>query len=212
MSARAVRLTKVDIDNALSNSHLETVFQPILHLKSGAILRHEVFVRWDHPGLGNLPPGAFISFFEGQGRIGELTRYVLRHAINAYNRWEDPQGGLSINLSLSDLRDQALPGDIERLLTEAQFAPDALTLECPPFPPEIPVEHQLALYGKLAAVGCPLSLEVRTRSIETLKMLDPFPFAEIKTGGDQRAAVCQEQPRCAWSFCAVRIVDLRQIP
>jgi EAL domain-containing protein (putative c-di-GMP-specific phosphodiesterase class I) len=77
MGAQAVRLSNVDIDNALKNKDFEVLFQPIFDLGNGALARVETFVRWRHPTLGVLPPGAFISFFESQGRMSELTRYVL---------------------------------------------------------------------------------------------------------------------------------------
>lgn len=185
MSARAVRLTKVDIDNALANAHLEIVYQPILSLPERTLLRHEAFVRWDHPGLGNLPPGAFISFFEAQGRIGELTRYVLGQALRGMTNSADGDepSGLSINLSISDLCDPDLPGDILTLLAETGFPPSLLTLECPPFEVDVPSREQLAHFARLRDIGCALSVEVRARATESLKALSPFPFTEIKTGG-----------------------------
>ncbi|WOI54136.1 EAL domain-containing protein [Parvularcula sp. LCG005] len=185
MSARAVRLTRVDIDNALANAHLETVFQPIKSFEDGSLLRHEVFVRWDHPGLGNLPPGAFIQFFEAQGRIGELTRYVLQQAVDSFVKWDGRgETGLSINLGLSDLTDPTLPADIEACLHNAGVPASRLVLECPPISPEMMSLQQLDHFERLAATGCELALEVRTRETATMQALEPFPFQEIKTGGN----------------------------
>ena len=108
MGAQAVRLSNVDIDNALKNKDFEVLFQPIFDLGNGALARVETFVRWRHPKLGLLPPGAFISFFESQGRMGELTRYVLGNALREYTEWRGPwPPGLSVNLALSDLSDDA---------------------------------------------------------------------------------------------------------
>ncbi len=184
MTARAVRLTNVDIDNALANAHLETVFQPIVSLSDRHILRHEVFVRWEHPGLGNLPPGAFITFFENQGRMGELTRYVLEQALRTYQPGGAiAHGGLSLNLAPSDLADEKLPDDIAALLSTYDVAPGELTLECPPFAPDVPHNDQRKRYQALAETGCPVALEIRLRTSEATNLLDPFPFGEIKAGG-----------------------------
>ena len=90
MGAQAVRLSNVDIDNALKNKEFEVLFQPIFDLGNGALARVETFVRWRHPSLGVLPPGAFISFFETQGRMSELSRYVLAGALDAYSEWRGP--------------------------------------------------------------------------------------------------------------------------
>ena len=183
MSAQAIRLTEVDIDNALSG-HLGVVFQPVFGLSDGALMRVETFVRWDHPGLGLLPPGAFVSFFEAQGRMGELTRYVLRRSIDAYVAWRGTEGpGLSVNLAQSDLSDPTFAADLVAILAEAGLPPRLLTLECPPFAPDTaPADAALTL-GRLARAGCPLAAEVRGRAGDVLTALDPFPFAEVKTGG-----------------------------
>src|SRR5690606_12606029 len=99
---------------------------------NGALARVETFVRWRHPSLGVLPPGAFISFFESQGRMSELTRYVLAQALAEYRAWRGPSApGFSINLALSDLTDEAFSSHFAVLLRDSGFPADLITLECP---------------------------------------------------------------------------------
>lgn len=184
MTAQSVRLTNVDIDNALENGHLDVVFQPVVSLSDRSILRHEVFVRWDHPGLGALPPGAFISFFEAQGRIGDLTRYVLSQAVQAYDKaGKTDAGGISINLSPADVADEGLSDAIHDVLDGSALTRQDLLLECPTFAADMPVAEQLSRYEALAAIGCPLCLEIRTRTIPEILNAKDFPFAEVKTSG-----------------------------
>lgn len=184
MTAQSVRLTNVDIDNALENGHLDVVFQPVVRLSDRSILRHEVFVRWDHPGLGALPPGAFISFFEAQGRIGDLTRYVLSQAVQAYSKAGDGvAGGLSINLSLADLEDEGLSGAIGDALRDSNLTAQDIVLECPTFAADMSVAEQLSRYEALKDAGCPLCLEIRTRTIPEILRAKDFPFDEVKTSG-----------------------------
>ena len=184
MSAQAIRLTEVDIDNALANDHMDVVFQPIFSLEDGTLTRMEAFIRWDHPGLGVLPPGAFISFFEAHGRMGELTRYVLRRAVAAYTGWRGTAGpGFSVNLAQSDLVDEAFAGEVAGILGAAGVPAHLVTPECPPLPPEMDAEEGLQHLRRLAGTGCRLAAEVRGRAPDFLRTADPFPFAEIKTGG-----------------------------
>lgn len=184
MSAQAVRLTGIDIDNALGNAHLNIVYQPIVSFDDRRVLRYEAFVRWDHPGLGPLPPGAFLSFFETQGRIGDLTRYVIDKTLKAGGQAAlDEDIGVSVNLSASDIQDPKLAKTIGELLHKHDWPARRLTLECPLLSPNIPVAQQQAAYEALADTGCPLSLEVRGRASDAMKAMSPFPFREIKTGG-----------------------------
>ena len=184
MGAQAVRLSNVDIDNALKNKDFEVLFQPIFDLGNGALARVETFVRWRHARLGLLPPGAFISFFESQGRMSELTRYVLGNALNAYMDWRGPwPPGLSVNLALSDLSDEAFTSHFTKLLRDFDFPADLITLECPMPPVDMPMDVAAAHFQRLSKTGARLAIEVRGRANDLLRSLDPFPFDEIKTGG-----------------------------
>ncbi|MEO1136348.1 MAG: EAL domain-containing protein [Pseudomonadota bacterium] len=184
MGAQAVRLSNVDIDNALKNRDFEVLFQPVFDLGNGALARVETFVRWRHPKLGLLPPGAFISFFESQGRMSELTRYVLANALRAYMDWRGPwPPGLSVNLALSDLSDDAFTTHFAKLLRDNDFPPDLVTLECPMPQVDMPIDVAKAHFERLSSTGARLAIEVRGRANDLLRSLDPFPFDEIKTGG-----------------------------
>ena len=184
MGAQAVRLSNVDIDNALKNKDFEVLFQPIFDLGSGALARMETFVRWRHKTLGLLPPGAFISFFETQGRMSELTRYVLAEALGAYLDWRGSNPpGFSINLALSDLSDDAFAAHFSKLLRDREFPAELVTLECPMPPVDTEVETAAAHFKTLKATGARLAIEVRGRANDLLRTIEPFPFDEIKTGG-----------------------------
>lgn len=184
MVAQAVRLSNVDIDNALKAKDFEVLFQPIFDLANGALARVETFIRWRHQSLGVLPPGAFISFFETQGRMSELTRYVLAEALSAYENWRGPYPpGFSINLALSDLADESFPSHFTVLLRERGFPAELVTLECPMPAVDADIAATQRQLQRLAETGARLAIEVRGRANDFLKTISPFPFAEIKTGG-----------------------------
>lgn len=184
MGAQAVRLSNIDIDNALGNKDFEVLFQPIFDLGNGALARMETFVRWRHPDLGVLPPGAFISFFESQGRMSELTRYVLAEALTGYMQWRGPFApGFSINLALTDLGDEAFAGHFSKLMRDREFPPDLVTLECPMPAVDADLKQAAASFARLRKTGARLAIEVRGRANDFLRSIDPFPFDEIKTGG-----------------------------
>jgi len=184
MGAQAVRLSNIDIDNALEKRHFELLFQPIFDLSNGALARVETFVRWRHETLGLLPPGAFISFFETQGRMSELTRYVLEETLESYLGWRGAvHPGFSINLALSDLTDESFVSHFTVFLREKNFPAELVTLECPMPPVTMDRKTAIASFDRLAQTGARLAIEVRGRANDFVRSLDPFPFAEIKTGG-----------------------------
>ncbi|MEM9704970.1 MAG: EAL domain-containing protein [Pseudomonadota bacterium] len=184
MGAQAVRLSNLDIDKALKQREFEVLFQPIFDLSNGALARFECFVRWRHETLGLLPPGAFISFFETQGRMSELTRLVLETALDGYMNWRGPYPpGFSINLAQSDLADSAFASVFTVALRAHGLSPKLVTLECPMPPIDQPLDVSIAQFKRLSATGARLAIEVRGRANEFLRQVTPFPFDEIKTGG-----------------------------
>ncbi len=184
MGAQAVRLSNIDIDKALENKDFEVRFQPIFDLGNGALARMETFVRWRHPSLGVLPPGAFISFFETQGRMSELTRYVLAEALDGYLGWRGPfEPGFSINLALTDVSDDAFARHFKKILRDRDFPADLVTLECPMPQVDVDMEAAAENIASLRECGARLAIEVRGRANDFLRNIDPFPFDEIKTGG-----------------------------
>ncbi|MEM1103015.1 MAG: EAL domain-containing protein [Pseudomonadota bacterium] len=188
MRAEAFHLTNADIDHAFEHGHFTIVLQPIFDLRTGRARRSEAFVRWAHPSLGLLPPGVFVSFLESQGRIGELTRHVLRNALAERARLTNAGlagdlARISVNLSALDLCEPAFPAQLQILLREAHCPPDALTLECEPPSDQTSAEDYLYRLELVRETGVALALETRGRPVASLRRLTPFPFTEIKAGG-----------------------------
>lgn len=59
----------------------QLALQPIVDAGSGVVLGWEVLIRWDHPLLGDIPPGEFIPIAESSGLIEAVGDLVLEAAI-----------------------------------------------------------------------------------------------------------------------------------
>jgi predicted signal transduction protein with EAL and GGDEF domain len=120
-----------DLRRGLLTDEFVLFYQPKLHFSTGRITGAEALVRWRHPRRGNVPPDDFVGLAEETGNVRHLTRWVLREGIAQAARWRDAGINLeiAINLSARDLSDARLPYMVDRLLSEHELDPRAVSLE-----------------------------------------------------------------------------------
>ena len=132
-TASADRLALMaELGRALDERELVLYLQPQASLEQGTIVGAEALVRWQHPVRGLVPPGEFVPFAERTGLGRRLSSFVLETAVGQLAEWgEDPAAPsqLSVNLSMVDLLDLALPDEVARLLKAAAVEPSRLEIE-----------------------------------------------------------------------------------
>jgi diguanylate cyclase (GGDEF)-like protein/PAS domain S-box-containing protein len=136
MHVEAVRRleTAVGVREGLAAHQFEVYYQPIVVTHTGALAGVEALVRWNHPTKGLVAPLDFIQTAEATGLIIPLGRQVLRDATRQAQEWR--RSGLvgddfyvSVNLSVLQLQDPELVGDVARALEDSGLPPEALVLE-----------------------------------------------------------------------------------
>lgn len=67
-------LTAERLQAAIANNELSLEFQPVVTRKPKQLKKLEALVRWNHPVMGRIPPGAFLPVAEGDtATIDALT-------------------------------------------------------------------------------------------------------------------------------------------
>jgi diguanylate cyclase (GGDEF)-like protein len=130
-SAERVALM-AQLGTALDEGQLELWYQPQASLQDGSIVGAEGLIRWNHPTRGLMPPGEFIPFAERTGLGRRLSRFVVEEAVRQLACWRDDSDApprVAVNLSMVDLLDLSLPGEVERLLDAAGVEASRLELE-----------------------------------------------------------------------------------
>lgn len=103
VQAQREQLTR--LKQALAHDELHLYFQPKVDLDTGAIVGAEALMRWQHPELGLLAPGAFLWQVAGSEFEVELGEWVIRTALAQAVDWKekhlplDPEFCISVNLS-----------------------------------------------------------------------------------------------------------------
>ena len=170
------------IDAALEQGEIFLVYQPKIRIGSGDMVGMEALVRWRDPARGMIPPDQFISQCEDAGRMGHLTRYVLRSACESMGGLDPREGSLSIavNLSATLLHETGLVAMIREVLTETAANPAQLTLEVTETYRISDIDAARFNLEQLADMGITISMDdfgVGAASFEALLCL---PFDELK--------------------------------
>jgi diguanylate cyclase (GGDEF)-like protein len=117
--------------SAIEHGELTVLYQPQVDLATLQQRGVEALVRWDHPTMGRLAPGAFLPLAERSGLIGPLDRLVLTRAVEQARHWREQHTPtrVAVNLSPRSLRDRSLPEHLGALLSQHGLPADVIELE-----------------------------------------------------------------------------------
>ncbi len=123
-----------DLRHAIERGELVVYYQPLVDLASSRIIGLEALVRWEHPTLGMLLPGQFISLAEETGLIVPLGRLVLHTALRDTVRWQRDHEThsdlhIAVNVSGRQLQDPGIVEDIRLAIRASGIEPSTVVLE-----------------------------------------------------------------------------------
>jgi len=157
-------------------------FHPMVDLTTRTVHGAEALVRWQHPRLGLLQPGAFIEVVEQTGLMGPLTTMVLTNAIIKCAGWhaEGRELTVSVNLSVRNLHDPLLPSQVDQLLARHGLPPRFLKLEITESMIMSDPERALATVRELSELGVRLAVDDFGTGHSSLANLRMLPVHELK--------------------------------
>lgn len=171
-----------ELRRGIGNGELRLHYQPIVSMRSAAVVGMEALVRWQHPQRGLVPPDEFISVAEQTGLIQPLTHWVLRRALQDCRGWHDRAQAVpvAVNISMRNLLDPELPAVIAEMLQK--FGAEATWLRL-----EITESVIMADPGRIShtleglrALGIGLSIDDFGSGYSSLAYLHRLPVDEIK--------------------------------
>jgi predicted signal transduction protein with EAL and GGDEF domain len=171
-----------DLRAELEQDGLRQFYQPKLDLAAGRVSGAEALVRWHHPKRGLVSPDAFISLAEETGNIQRLTRWALATGIAQAAQWRARGLDLtiSINLSVRDLADAALPARVAALLVRHDLPASQLMLEVTESAIMGEPDAAIAVLRALADQGIALSIDDFGVGQSSLSYLRRLPVRELK--------------------------------
>jgi len=134
MNIRAVERQFIEegLRGALAAREFVLHYQPIVDLKTGAIIGAEGLIRWNHPTRGLITPAQFISVAEDCGLIIPIGKWVTRESCQHAKAWADaglPIAKIAVNVSSLEFRDENFVTNLLATLEETGLDPKLLVLE-----------------------------------------------------------------------------------
>jgi diguanylate cyclase (GGDEF)-like protein/PAS domain S-box-containing protein len=177
------RLTLIgDLREAVPTGQLVLHYQPVLDLRTGAVTRTEALVRWQHPDHGLVMPDDFIPLAALSGATRPIARWVLREAARATAgfRAAGHDLGVAVNLSVRNLFDRELLGELERALEEASLDPAQLVVELTESEIMDDPSVALAQFRAFQALGVGTSVDDFGTGYSSLTYIRDLPLTELK--------------------------------
>lgn len=172
-----------DMRRALARNEFVLFYQPKVSLITGGITGAEALIRWNHPTLGLVSPGQFISVAEETGLIHDIGLWTLREACRQLQEWHQqglPIDQISVNLSPIQFQDRKIVTLVGRVLAEFALRPDCLELELTESAMTVDIDRAVATLNALKRLGVRISIDDFGTGYSSLSYLKRFPIDTVK--------------------------------
>ncbi len=176
-------LMETGLRKALDNDEFILFYQPKVDSVTSKITSLEALLRWNHPQLGMIPPGEFISLAEETGMILAIGEWVIREACRQNRAWQDagiPPVRVAVNLSGYQLQQQDLIASVKEILGESRIDPSLLELEITETVIMQNPDFAVSILTELRQLGIHLSIDDFGTGYSSLAHLKRFAVNTIK--------------------------------
>jgi len=183
-AATAQRLSlEHDLRKALEGGQFELYYQPQIEVRTGRIVGIEALIRWNHPTLGLLAPGHFISVAEEAGLIMDIWEWVMVTALIQHNAWLEqglPAVTIAVNLSSVQFDDPGLADRVQESARLVGVPLDYLELEVTESMLMRDFDATLHTLTALRAMGVKIAIDDFGTGYSSLSYLQQFSYDTLK--------------------------------
>lgn len=170
------------LDQAVFDEQFFMLYQ-LQYNQNNELVGAEALIRWQHPRLGLLPPGIFISLAEQHSRIEAIGRWVLESVFKQITAWKAEDLELpkvSINISVKQLMQDDFINMLNSLSNKYSVFPNTIILEVTE---SISLEDFDSLqekFVKLVSQGYRFSLDDFGTGYASMTNFKRMPFSQVK--------------------------------
>ncbi|WKY43998.1 EAL domain-containing protein [Eubacteriaceae bacterium ES2] len=177
------RLTN-DLYRAVEKNELELYYQPQVSLATMEINGIEALIRWNHPEMGLLTPGAFIPLAQKHpGLMKPIDQWVIEESCSQIKNWSDQgftQLPVAVNISSEQLENPDLVEIVKANLGKNKLRPERLELEIAETLAFQNDQKTLSNLKALKELGVSIAIDDFGVEYSSLNRIKTMPFDRIK--------------------------------
>ena len=130
--ARSRLMLEESVRTAIEGNGFSLVYQPQVYIADGRLRGFEALLRWQHPGVGDVPPGVFIPLLEETRLINRLGSWVFEQGAaqrGAWNATFAPELVLAVSVSTAQFSMPNLAAELLRAISQYDLQPHQLEVE-----------------------------------------------------------------------------------
>lgn len=176
---------EADLRFAIKRRELLLYYQPVVSLKTGAIVGFETLLRWQHPKHGFISPVQFIPIAEDSGLIIPMTEWILRESCLQMAKWREISSDcknlkIGVNISGKHLAVEDLPEQVQKSLSLSGLPASSLTLELTESSAMENADQTIKIFKRLRKIGVYISIDDFGTGYSSLSYLHRLPFDSLK--------------------------------
>lgn len=172
-----------DLQKALRENQLQLYHQPQIELVSGSVFGSELLLRWNHPEHGFIPPQVFVAMAEDMGLINQLTRWVIKCALQQLlflHAHQYLSHHVSINISAKDIVHPHFLTYVQEMMTEFNVPRDIIIFELTESVMVTDFALLESLIVSLNKLGIHVSIDDYGTGYSSLNYISQLQFDELK--------------------------------
>lgn len=174
---------ETDLKEAIvSREQLKLHYQPIVSMKSKALVGVEVLARWVHPIKGVIPPSEFIAVAEKTDLILLLSDLLLHQAFKQAQEWQ--KRGLShyvsVNISVRQFEKENFINVLSAFLIDYDVNPSNIQLEFTEGIMMSSTHETIIKFNKIKELGFKIAIDDFGTGYSSLSYIHQLPIDVIK--------------------------------
>jgi diguanylate cyclase (GGDEF)-like protein/PAS domain S-box-containing protein len=171
-----------EVFSALERRQFVLFYQPQISAANGAVVGAEALLRWEHPRLGVIAPGAFLSMLEDSPAITAVGAWVCEEACRQAREWEllGYRLQMAVNVSPRQLTDENLPLLLKNLAAHFGLDTGCIKLEVTESMLTQDIGKAASVLRSLQEEGFRIALDDFGTGYSNLSYLRQFPITAIK--------------------------------